>query len=391
MRFRLDFKYRSAKSNEIRSTYKQFLWQFLKINWQHFELIWHIIFHVTLCFHGNNILTRLLAVRLFSWGQSTAIVPKQARSHKVAVPSRALPSRPNPSRRSRPNFISSVLLSREKRTASSLYFDRHVFQNFNLSYFTIKQKLSCSIFKYLDRFMVFLFVLITFEPVLDGFLRFSTNPEIQDGGPRWAPLRNDFAIITTCDVITSWWDFKGNIFRYTIYPPNLVVMAFISRSYEVGGGGGGKESASPPVVEDQNKPGVNRVNNPLNLANLICDWHHLLKKHPRLESPQSNGENFLPFNRRTIHLSLSTGSLVWLCSLSDSQWTRKLIFPDCACEQSIFFLQLVSVLGVVCPQTFYFFLRRSYEILRDPTPLRSQSDVPRLIIFVCALDDLLRK
>ena len=51
--------------------------------------------------------------------------------------------------------------------------------------------------------MVFLFVLIDFDPILDDFLRFWTNPEIQDGGPRWPPFRNDYAIITSCDVMTS--------------------------------------------------------------------------------------------------------------------------------------------------------------------------------------------
>ena len=69
------------------------------------------------------------------------------------------------------------------------YFDRHVFQNFE--------------FSYLIHFMVFLLVLIIFEPILDGFLRIWRNPEIQDGGPRWPPFGNDCAIVTSCDVITS--------------------------------------------------------------------------------------------------------------------------------------------------------------------------------------------
>ena len=51
--------------------------------------------------------------------------------------------------------------------------------------------------------MVFLFVLITFESILDGFLRFWTSPEIRDGGPRLPPFRNDYTITTSCDVITS--------------------------------------------------------------------------------------------------------------------------------------------------------------------------------------------
>ena len=69
-------------------------------------------------------------------------------------------------------------------------------------------------FKSSEHFMVVLFLLITFELILDGFLRFWTNPEIQDGRPRWPPFRNDD-------------DVKGDIFRHTIYPPSLVVIAFI--------------------------------------------------------------------------------------------------------------------------------------------------------------------
>ena len=65
-----------------------------------------------------------------------------------------------------------------------------------------KTKLSCNILKCLDHFMGFLLVLITLEPILDGFLRIWANPEIPDGGPRWPPFRNYYAIMTSCDVIT---------------------------------------------------------------------------------------------------------------------------------------------------------------------------------------------
>ena len=58
-------------------------------------------------------------------------------------------------------------------------------------------------FKSLDHFVVFLFVLITFDLILDEFRGFWSNPKIQDGGPRWPPFRNDYPIITSCDVITS--------------------------------------------------------------------------------------------------------------------------------------------------------------------------------------------
>ena len=51
--------------------------------------------------------------------------------------------------------------------------------------------------------MLFVFVLINFDSVLGDFLRSWTNPEIQDGGPRWPPFKNDYAIITSCDVIAS--------------------------------------------------------------------------------------------------------------------------------------------------------------------------------------------
>ena len=51
-------------------------------------------------------------------------------------------------------------------------------------------------------FMVFLFVLLSIEPSLEGFLRFWTNPYVQDNGPSWSPLRNYCAIITSYEVIT---------------------------------------------------------------------------------------------------------------------------------------------------------------------------------------------
>ena len=84
------------------------------------------------------------------------------------------------------------------------YFDRHVFQHFNLSYLkNFKRSFLVALFKSLDLFLLFLFVLITFEPILDDFLRIWTNPEIQDSGPRWPPFRNDYAIFTSYEVITS--------------------------------------------------------------------------------------------------------------------------------------------------------------------------------------------
>ena len=53
-------------------------------------------------------------------------------------------------------------------------------------------------------------------------------------------------------------DVKGDIFRRTIYPPTLVVIAFILSELRRGGGLG--ESPPPPaVVEDPKKPGQSRV------------------------------------------------------------------------------------------------------------------------------------
>ena len=69
------------------------------------------------------------------------------------------------------------------------HFYRHVFQNFSFSYLKVKIKgFLQHFFKYLDVFMMFLFVLITFEPILGVFLRIWANSEIQDGGPRWPPF-----------------------------------------------------------------------------------------------------------------------------------------------------------------------------------------------------------
>ena len=73
-------------------------------------------------------------------------------------------------------------------------------QNFfsvqNLSCFKIP--ISCSIFMYLDNFIVFLFVLITSEMILDHFFEVLDKSRIQDDAPRWPPFRN----VTSCDVIT---------------------------------------------------------------------------------------------------------------------------------------------------------------------------------------------
>ena len=101
--------------------------------------------------------------------------------------------------------------------------------------------------------MVFLVVLITFEPILDGFFEILEKSR----NPRWrtkmSSIKNGYAIIKSCDVITS--DVRGDIFRCTFYPPRLIVITFILSE-------GRREGIRPsrPVVKDQTKSGLNRVN-----------------------------------------------------------------------------------------------------------------------------------
>ena len=136
----------------------------------------------------------------------------------------------------------------------------HVFQHFRfLLFFNWTKSFSLVFLKSLEHFMVFLFFLTTFEPNLDGFLRFWKNPEIKDGGPRWPPFRHDHAIIhrrhETSSTINA--DAKGDIFRRTIYSPSLVVIAFIFLELREGWVA---EFASLPVAEDQKSPGPVRLN-----------------------------------------------------------------------------------------------------------------------------------
>ena len=95
--------------------------------------------------------------------------------------------------------------------------------------------------------MVFLFVLITFEPILDGFWRIWTNQEIQDGGPRWPHSEMITQLLRHVTSYPHDANVKGDIFRHTIYPPSLVVIAFIFSELRRGGG------IPPPVIEDQKK------------------------------------------------------------------------------------------------------------------------------------------
>ena len=52
-------------------------------------------------------------------------------------------------------------------------------------------------------------------------------------------------------------DVKGDTFRHTIYPPNLVAIVLYSRIY---GGGGGGGIRPPGRKNTKKKPGLNRVN-----------------------------------------------------------------------------------------------------------------------------------
>ena len=117
-----------------------------------------------------------------------------------------------------------------------------------------------AIFESLERFIVFLFVLNTFEPILDVFWRIWTNPEIQDGGPRWPPFRTDYAIITSCDVIASWCGRQRRHFQTYYLPSKSCCHSF----YILGVTEGGPKSAPPPPTSPgrrraNKKPGLNRV------------------------------------------------------------------------------------------------------------------------------------
>ena len=68
----------------------------------------------------------------------------------------------------------------------------------------LKKSFLVAFLKFFDHFLMFLFVWITFDSILGDLWRFWTNPEIQDCGRRWIPFRNDYTIITSCDVIASW-------------------------------------------------------------------------------------------------------------------------------------------------------------------------------------------
>ena len=106
---------------------------------------------------------------------------------------------------------------------------------------------------------MFLFVLITFNSILGDFLRFwqiqKSKMADQDGG------RSEMTTQLLRHVTSSPHDVDVNrdIFRRTIHAPSIVVIAFIFSELRRGGGIR-PPSPHPPVVEDQKKPGLNRVN-----------------------------------------------------------------------------------------------------------------------------------
>ena len=86
------------------------------------------------------------------------------------------------------------------------------------------------------------------------FMRFWTNPEIQDG--RHSEMVTQLLRHMTSQPHNP--DVKGDIFRHTLYPPSVVSIAYIFSELRGGGGGGGRNPPIP-VVEDPKKPGLNRV------------------------------------------------------------------------------------------------------------------------------------
>ena len=105
--------------------------------------------------------------------------------------------------------------------------------------------------------MVFLFVLITFD-LIGQFWGFWTNPEIQDG------RHSEMSTQLLRHLTSSYHD--ADIFRRTIHP-SLVVIVFIFSELRRG------EPPPPtPVVEDQKKPGLNRVKFGSGLRILEARW-----------------------------------------------------------------------------------------------------------------------
>ena len=104
-------------------------------------------------------------------------------------------------------------------------FDKHVFSKLQFPYFKIKQRLSCSIFKVLRSFYVFLLVLVTFDPILDDFVEALDKSKMADQHGRHSVLITQLLRHIASSPHIA--DVEGDIFRRTIYPPSLVVITFI--------------------------------------------------------------------------------------------------------------------------------------------------------------------
>ena len=113
--------------------------------------------------------------------------------------------------------------------------------------------------------MVFLFVSITLELIFDVFFsEIWANPEIQYGGPRWPPFKNDTEIMTSCDVITSSCGRQRRHFQTYYLPSQSRCHSFYILRVTDGGGGGRNP---PPGRRRPKKTGLNRVK-----ANLPPPW-----------------------------------------------------------------------------------------------------------------------
>ena len=84
-----------------------------------------------------------------------------------------------------------------------------------------------------------LFVLITFEPILDYFLKFWEKSRIQDGGLTWRHSDMITQLLRHATSSPHDADAKGDILIHTIYPSSFAVIAVIFSELRLGGGGGG--------------------------------------------------------------------------------------------------------------------------------------------------------
>ena len=132
------------------------------------------------------------------------------------------------------------------------YFDRHVFFNISISLsLKIKQKLSCGILwvftSFYDVFIRYNCLWSQFRTVFWGFGQIQKS-KMADQYGRYSEM----GIQLLCHVTSSPHNanIRGDIFRHTIYPPSVVIIAFILSELR---------NPRPPVVEDKKKPGLNRV------------------------------------------------------------------------------------------------------------------------------------